>query len=242
LSTRRKARHAVRMSLQRWLAQAKETARPESPYLCDAFDAGELASVVPKFVPLGLWTYFNPFGPTIAALVAADVPGTDDWLLIHRVIHPFQPASWIRGWFPTEVAEDLQRLIEPLGQLFASNGFSEPPMFGTLPTNVVLVGQIIPPLAIRELFWHAALAAETRRLDRTCDLLERFKGDPMSRVQVEIDDVAARIEADAAEQTGESPLTREQFDRWWSLVTDPAHIASEVGALRGLDLGDLFGS
>ena len=65
-------------------------------------------------------------------------------------------------------------------------------------------------------------------LDRVNDMLQRYKGDPWERTQQELQFTLNKSKQETPDQAQGYVISRRQFERWWSLITDPAHVNSEV--------------
>jgi hypothetical protein len=212
------------------LSRAKSAAHPDWPYICHPFEIGNELSEANQSISLAQWRFFTPSGTTTAALIAFDVPGTPDWLLIHCVTPPSGPMACVRGWIPSAVATDRAYLMSTLSCLIAFHASSAHPMFPSLPTHVgLLPNSPLTPDNVRELMWMACLSIGTRGLGAICDRLDAFKRDPLRRITAELNqrnfDRNTRVEETA---------TRLEFERWWQLATDREHIASETRAVQQL--------
>ena len=78
---------------------------------------------------------------------------------------------------------------------------------------------------LKEFFFHAVVNLRGQDLGETCDQLKQFKGDPWGRAKLEFSGALKRARP---RQSGIlHTVTCHQYDEWWSLVTDPAHVAIE---------------
>jgi len=189
--------------------------------------AGKDLLTAPSTRPIVHWGWFNPMGPTLSALFLIDMPGDSEQLLCSCALHPFSPSAAVYGLIP---CGDRAAISQALECLFADNGTSDHPLLSSLPSYVLLRPQSpVPPDELENLFFAAAQQAMPEDVDARCDLLERYKGQPWEREAPErIFSAALAGEGDA---THTAPLSREQFDRWWSLVTDGQHIETEMSQL-----------
>ena len=81
-------------------------------------------------------------------LLAVEVEGATDRLLVQQITHPTNPALWVWGWIPTM---DGPMVADVLRTLFASNGSLQVPLMQSLPTSVWDANAVT-----KELFWLAA--------------------------------------------------------------------------------------
>jgi hypothetical protein len=202
--------------------QMRAQATLASLYLCPAVQMGLEMARISRFTPLSQWGIFNPMGPTIAMLGLALVPAFTDSLLVTYFLNPFNAWTTVYGLLPEEVSGNEEKLLAVLQPLFEQNGADGHPLFVCLPHYMSLLA---PSSNIDEqmkrLVFLASGRAKIGNLDATCDLLEKFKGDPWGRVTAE---------AQVATQETEvcSGPTSTQFDRWWSIVTNNEQIEGEI--------------
>lgn len=214
--------------LESFAEAARQDSSRGTAYLCASPIPGgnELLSA-PSMTPIMHWGWFNPMGPTLSALLLIDVPGGDEQLLCSCALHPFSPFAVICGLVPSG---DRAALSHALERLFAENGTPDYPLLSSLPSYVLLRPQSpVPPDELKGLFFAAAQRATLEDVDEICDLLERYKGQPWEREAPERVFGAALV--GGGDTAHAAPPSREQFDRWWGLVTDGGHVAAEVAQL-----------
>jgi hypothetical protein len=219
---------AAAPALEACVEAARRCSSPESAFLCASpVSGGDALLAAPSATPIAHWGWFNPMGPTLAALVLIDLAGGDEQLLCACALHPFSPSIVICGLLP---ASDEEARSRALGRLFAENGPPDHPLLGSLPTYVMLRPQSpVAPDELQRLFFAAAQRARPEDIDECCDLLKRFKGLPWEREAPERLFGAALAGAD--DRVDAEPPTWEQFDQWWDLVTDRAHVKAEVSQM-----------
>jgi hypothetical protein len=164
---------------------------------------------------------------------------------LQRMQHPLSEDAVVVGLLPNALSASVPGLLATLRRLFATNGTPEHPLVGgSLPTHVVLPPS--SPLAtehLRELFWLvASLSSDGGDLDTATAELLRHRGDPWKRAseafqaafsrigQTTSADEAGRADPSQIPATSSAP-TPEQFARWWTAVTDPEHVQSELEAM-----------
>lgn len=240
LDIRRLASDA-RSRMAQWLAEeirrcaemARLTATKASGYLCTPIANCDALGSAAAFTPLCAWGIFNPFGPTMKALMLVDAPHCSARLLFCRQLHPLAPSAVVYGLIPEAPSKNAEQLALILRRLFERNGSPEHPLLGSLPTHIPAVRD--SPISkgwLKELFFLSAQHVDMRDIDATCHRMVTCKGDPWKRVAAEL---KAGPQAALDSSTGElqpAPATRAQLERWWALVTDPEHVQSETSQMQ----------
>jgi hypothetical protein len=203
------------------LNQVKRSPQPASAHLGEPFETAELLPQGSVATILLEWRFFNPFGPSRNALFAAAIPDASERLLVQRIPPPQSSSTRIWGWLPSSDPRDMRPVV---AALFRANGSPRMPLMNTLPTHVEPCGPFRSD-EVKEFFWTAAQATRTCGLKRICDYLEWFRDNPFERAAAELRDAL-----DGRKAAG--PATRTEFERWWSLVTDPRHISIENMAIE----------
>lgn len=217
--------------LHQYANTARKTSTQSSLYLSQPIPHSEAAAQAIRFTPLAAWGIFNPFGPTVTSLFLIEVPTSQEQLLFLRMLHPFSPFAVIYGLLPKQVAQDEGQLRKTLQRLFEINGSKEYPLMNDLPSLIKEIKESpISVTVLKELFFHVAVSLRGQNLGETCDLLKKFKGDPWGRAKLEF---SSALKRERPRQAGIlNTVTRPQYEEWWSLVTDPAHVAIEEKELR----------
>jgi hypothetical protein len=219
--------------VQAFADKARSTATEATNYLCEPIDGCDEIGSAPDFIPLCAWGIFNPFGPTMTSVTLVSVPGGGEKLIFLRILHPMTPSAVVYGLLPPDVINDEEKLLSTLHTLFESNGSPECPLILGLPTHVIdIPGSPISQNQVKELLFLASQSAELGDIEKSCESLAMYKVDPWGRTSAEF----KRALREAGKQThaGENatPISRQQFERWWTLVTDPEHVQSEASQMR----------
>lgn len=211
----------------------RATATAASGYLGAPVECPALGSA-DAFTPLLAWAYFNPFGPTLCSLHLVEVPDTRERIIFFRWLNPFATGATAYGLLPEAVAQDAQRVLSILMPLLRDGSDDRPRLMASLPTHVRVLAE--SPLAerqVKELVLAAATGSDASALSVTIHSLRTHQGDPWARTAVETKEAFASLGQDmeSSSEAMAPPATRAQLEDWWALVTDPAHVQSEVREL-----------
>ncbi len=195
---------------------------------------------VQNFIPLFLWGYLNPFGPTACSLMLIKVPTKDEYLIALRKLNPFIADCILFGIIPVEVSKNKTELLSVLHSLFGKNGEEDYKIFGDFPSHIIGLENFIgdPPLPyfnskeLREVFWSASTSLPNdaiEDIEERCRTLELYKGDPWRRVNYHLSIQLSGNQTDAKNKKDICvKLEREMFNKWFDLVTDSIHVKSEL--------------
>lgn len=173
--------------------------------------------------------YFNPLGPTMAALFHIPIPGSDQGLLTFRYDNPFERQHAAFGMLPNCAA--TEEMADTVLHLFSANGSDSCPIFESLPTSVFHrdnwpVDKMAPMFSsgqAHRLFAEAATQVWPGDMASICDRLRRHR-DPWERTRAELEDISL---VPGPPQSAKSTFRREEYDGWFELVTDPSHVKAE---------------
>lgn len=196
--------------------------------LCEPILECELGGF--ESTPLLGWMYFNPFGPTMAALFHIPIPGSERGLLTYRYDNPFERQHAAFGLIPN--AATMEELGDTVHHLFVANGSDSCPIFESLPTSIFHcrnwpVDRLEPlfrPDLARKLFAEVAFHTWPEDMDSICQNL-RLHSDPWERAQAELQESTGLVMAQSDPLN--SGFRREEFDDWFDLVTEPKHVKAE---------------
>jgi hypothetical protein len=246
-------------AIQACAERARLTASKSSWYLCEPFDSNAVSKhlvvlfestlVADRFKTLCRWGIFNPFGPTTTILTMTPVLGTDEDLISVQVEHPLSQSSTVYGLAPKAVSKNAEQLASVLRHLFKRNGSSEFPLLHDLPSHVVEVpnSPIHKPLP-KELFFLVSQCLNIEDLDAAIESLSRYRTQPWERASAEFKTALekARPTLSGLQNVGEEqfarpakPVTEVQFERWWSIVTNPQHVQAETSQMDAAREGAL---
>ncbi|HXH08091.1 MAG TPA: hypothetical protein VNI83_16050 [Vicinamibacterales bacterium] len=211
--------------------RARATRGDRHPWLCTAFEHPSLSDAIETLTPLAAWGIFNPFGPSLLTLGLAARPETAEQLIYLQLAHPMLPNAYVFGVAPPDALERRSVLVDALRVLFAEQEPREPRLLCCLPTLVLVPPDGLTPEELEELFALAA-AVSGQDLERTCRALEQFRNDPWGRAWEEVREALDVVAGLAPARSRPTEARANQFRRWWRLVTDPAHVQSELAAIR----------
>jgi hypothetical protein len=240
----------IREKVERYAAEARLTANEHTRYLCKPVKDCDLLGLADEFEALFGWGTFNPFGPTITALMLVDVPGGKEVLLFGLTMNPFAEEAVVYGLMPKDVSQAPDHLDLILTALFDGNGRAEAPLFGSLPTHVVFFPESrISIDKIKELFFKAATIVK-EDLNTKTEQMKKYRCDPWGRASAAVgeffgemrqylqeekkkDQFKQKRRIDAIQQkTKLNSAKIDQFERWWDIVTEPEHVRAEISEMQ----------
>lgn len=220
-------------------AQHCRDTRVAGTFLCDPLDDVDLLGQSSQFTPLLLWHVFDPLGPPVVmSLNLIDVPKSDECVLIQRIILPLDSYARVYGLIPNQIALDRPALLAAISALFIRNGSDDMPIFRERPTavHVAADGLLFKEPEQRELFRYAIDILGAQGLNDEIADYRRYHADPWARTEAKlrrsIPVFSLVADEPVPDYEGQEEVSDTQFDVWWNLVTDPAHVKSEAEALR----------
>lgn len=179
--------------------------------------------------PVFGWGIFNPFGPTVTTLDLRRLPAGGGLLLQLAMRNPFASRDTGYAIFPEPPVVNRDGLDEALTELVRHNGSADYPLLtGSLPTHILLSPESpIAPGEIRELFFAMTRFASPTDLGVVIGRYRKFAGKPWDRVSAEL---RSAFHASAATPTW--PPERGLWNEWWTVVTDPGHVRSEIDQMK----------
>lgn len=186
--------------------------------------------------PVFGWGIFNPFGPTVTTLDLRRLPAEGGRLLQLTMRNPFVSRDTGYAIFPEAPVVNRDTLDEALTELVTQNGSADYPLIaGDLPTHILLSPQSpISPGQIRELFFAMTRFTSPMDLAAVIARYREFAGKPWDRASAEL--------RSAFHPRGAAPAwppERGLWDEWWTRVTDPAHVQSEIDQMRAAWQGSI---
>jgi hypothetical protein len=177
------------------------------------------------------WGYFNPHGPTYENLLAVESPkGT--WLLYRQSMSPFAQLDVVYG-APLQVGNDQRDPMHlAVGELLASNGGKKIPLLDGLPDFIFRGDEETLNTALRDHFFAGAALLDAADLTTQCDAISTHWCHPWDLADEAVHRaLRAIVERPVRSSrpntaTKSSTITRELFDRWWSLVYESEHGAA----------------
>jgi hypothetical protein len=230
---RRTPKDPTKQSIETIAARARRTATEASAYLCTPMGDCEALAAVPHFAPLIEWGIFNPLGPTMCSLVLVPGHGSREQLLLFRVLSPFTTSGIVFGLIPDTLSKDPGRMYRTLEHLFTRNGSDEFPLIPSLPTYFPAIPE--SPLSMPQVkslvFLAAQYATDQTSVSTLTDRIERCWCNPWERTRMEFDDALRSVRLESASPMRQSQPTPDEWERWWALVSDKDHVASEVSQM-----------
>jgi hypothetical protein len=210
--------------LQEYASSARSTTSAESG-LCQRLDDCSALELAPVVQELLCWVYFNPMGPTHVTLSLFAVPDSRDWLLGVLVEHPFSPSRSVYAVASNdEVRADAAFRLS--GALFDERG-EDDSLLGSMPSHIYLPSG--SPWSLddaKQLFW-LAVQRTGEDLVRAANSMQEHWLDPWERTQQEFQRAMREVALDARPERSQTQTSAAEFERWWTLVTDPAHVSAE---------------
>jgi hypothetical protein len=207
----------------------------ETPIRCNELDAIEPDHYVFQ------WLFFNPMGPTWMFLSLWEDVDSDKVVIGTGMSHPFNSGTTIYGVLDHSVYSSPELFSEKMfAMLEHSFSQEEFPITSSLPTSVLPINSpFMGSNAIKQFFYLVAEYAEEFDLERSCELLEEYRGDPWGRTKIEqnesmsgLSEALERINKGEGASPTDCPQKPDDFDelftRWWRLVTNHEHTDSEV--------------
>lgn len=219
-------------TIQRIADEARRRLGHVSAYLCEPIPNCEVLRDAKPVTLLCSWCIFDPLGPTGVYLSLTPVPGGNEHLLFHNVVHPFESDVIVDGLIPGWLYANTLELAAVLTPLFERNGSPDCPLLRRLPTHIPQAEEeLLGDETRRELLLRAvAHVVDADEIEKACDFLVRYRGDPCRRTFEEMRATLLTPHATPTVRTGEPP-SRGQLERWWRLITDPEHVTSEAGQM-----------
>lgn len=189
--------------------------------------------------PIIAWLYFNPIGPTYSQLCVVPVPDANEMLLTFYGDHPLDTHRTVFGLLPASHAKVFLKALKiALQELAVTNGVPSCPLWGSLPTSVLHQknwcgggeAPLVSPEFAREFLWtHAKDSCQGNELIKSCYYMQEFHGDPWNRTADEFAGSHERMLGKSEQVLGpqSQSIERNEFDRWFDLVTDSRHVDSE---------------
>ena len=181
-----------------------------------------------EIVPLCLLGLFNPMGPTLIALNLIIKDDAPSGAILYTSLNPFSQTRLLTARAPSDPIE-LFELFKNLYRLGDGCILGAPP-------NLVLPGmqQEAFDQAVREmLFGLIASVPSEEPLSKTVEDYQAHWRDPWNRIPKAEDMMGMIREAIGGEATEPECVepNPEDFEAWFSIVTDMKHISGELGAI-----------
>ena len=190
--------------------------------LCPPLSLDRRALVDRLAVSLAAWGAFNPFGSSLVRLLAVEGEEDGPALLVHEIAHARHPRAVLHGALRGEPLPTLRALVHARART------GEEPLLPLPPTHVDLSRSQLDEAAMRELITGPVVARGDFDLAEGCAQLERHGADVKERTK---DELRSALGVVMARQLGThrapGPPSPELVSRWWSLVTDAAHVEAE---------------
>jgi len=228
--------------------RAEEDTRHKDTPLCGPYPDCDFVASSEEHILLASWGFFNPMGPTFESLCLSRIPVEGSYFIFLKLSHLFCSESTVYALMPE--SHDVGLLKSTLERIFAENG-GEAPIFRDAPSFIFLPQEpIIDEPTLMNFFYLALKKADITGLDQSCLSLKKYWCNPWKRSADERDagfEILTRtmnqtykkrncdtVDEKALDKFGENhamPINRNLFHEWWSLVTNPQHIRSEISEL-----------
>lgn len=178
-----------------------------------------------KFVPLCLLGLFNPMGPTLVALNLIARDGAQSGAILGTSLNPFAQSRLLFARAPKD-SIGVFKLLRSLYQI------GDELILGARP-DVVLpsIQNEIFQESLAAMLWELLSSVPSHdHLSKANRSYREHWKDPWSRIPS-----MEEMMSEATLKKGTSPIcekpTRDDFGEWFSIVTDPNHVASDLAAI-----------
>lgn len=180
-------------------------------------------------VPLIAWMSFDHRHCIFDSLFSTRVPGTDERILLLHRTHTCDGKKTVVFGLTTDIMEDVEAAVIAL---LEANGHPSFRLFEHIPTSIFHRenwgadgSPAFGPEAARYIFRFAAVSLLAARLQQSCEILCRYP-DPWQRAAL------SEPVAWESDPSGTILFDGVLYDKWFALVTEPAHAAREYAAYR----------
>ena len=228
--------------------RAEEEVGSEGTPICGPYSECDFVSSFEEHILLASWGFVNSMGPTFVSLCLSRIHKETSYLIFLKLSHPFVSQSTVYGLMPHPPNPGLLR--SAIEDIFSRNGGKEP-ILRDAPSFILLPQK--PPideLAFKDYFYLALKRADIRDLERFCLRLKRYWCNQWERAADERDygfEILSRTvdgfpkkksddnrkerrSVDFAAHEGK-PINRLVFGEWWSLVTHPENVKTELNEI-----------
>ena len=180
---------------------------------------------------LAWWGFFSPFGPTESLLTLVPVEGAETRLLYFRRLHRFAQRAAVLGRIDAVTAHRSDALVSallPLAGLEAAGLFTGPV------THVAHIDRSrIGTEGVRCFVLRGMTGIGAHEIEAARRLIRTYRLRPWDRVNHEmyltLTGASRRLAAADGPVEPEGPAAdTAALGRWWELVADPEHVASEL--------------